>query len=122
MDRKPGWLYRVRKKECMTHLLTKLRSLKNQYHDDIPKEIVNSTSSQSNYKCRASWWGMLNMNIEVLKRRNLIPPEFITSYEQLFKSYKSHTVNGDGLTKKNDIDSANRLLTDIIENLSSQLS
>tara|TARA_Y100000034_G_scaffold118262_1_gene158759 strand:- start:455 stop:823 length:369 start_codon:yes stop_codon:yes gene_type:complete len=121
MDRTPGWINRVSEKEFVTHTLTKLRSLKDDYVDELPTEIVHSTSRPSNYKCRAAWWGMLGMRVRSLKDRELLSEDIIRDYNLLAGNYMDHMKHRGSLTTAEDISSANSFLTGLIGSLQSRL-
>lgn len=108
---RPGFLLDSEVGECSRYICQRLIELRDEYSDEIPKEIVHSTSPNNRFKCRASWWGILEFRVGVLRDRRIIPESLVQEYEQIIRDYKNRTR---GITTEENISSANKLISNLI--------
>jgi hypothetical protein len=95
--------------------------LLNDYSDDLPAEVVHSISENNKYKCRAAWWGVLNIRMSGLEDRGILPTEISTEYHDVMQNYETHLKQRGGLTSAEDISAANSLLRKTISYLEDRL-
>tara|TARA_Y100000310_G_scaffold333304_1_gene410590 strand:- start:1430 stop:1828 length:399 start_codon:yes stop_codon:yes gene_type:complete len=93
----------------------------NEYSDDLPAEVVHSTSKDNKYKCRAALWGILNMRMGELEKRGLLPTEISSEYHTIMQDYETHLKQRAGLTSAEDISAASSLLRKTISCLDERL-
>lgn len=113
--------------QVMTHTdyLEKVRSLKEDYSEEIPQEILHSTSkshrSQGDQtpksKFRKAWFHCVGKILGSGIRDGYLPRDYIERFREFHERNKNtgfHVRN----TTREDIDYANRILDDILEELS----
>ena len=105
-------------KADIKEIIESLRFLKEEFRDDIPKEIKHSFSSDRNWKVRKGWWqkvfGEFAKAVKYLeqsKNEKLIEDvnNFFDSYGNGFFTHRLTTVE--------DIQTANSLIDRVIHNL-----
>lgn len=96
-------------------LLQELLRLRDEYSGEIPDRIVSSTDDQG-YKVRKGWFSLVTGNLELGMEQGLVSQKLVEKAEQFADKY----CMGDfaaRLTTKEDIDEADALLNEVIEEL-----
>ncbi len=107
------------KKEKIQKMIAKLSHLKNDFSEDIPKEIIHSTSKNAGtYKVRKVWFTMLTLLLnDIMYREHLLNNEKLT---KKIKDYKQKVTNSQfntRLTTREDINEANTLIDEVVAEL-----
>ena len=94
--------------------LEHLRGLRHDWSNEIPDEIVHSDASNSRFKVRACWFiGVTADVINALEEGEIRSRQGKVAAEQLIARFTSEEWAAQELTRKVDIQEANRLI-DII--------
>ena len=97
--------------------LEKLMILLHDFSDEIPTEIIHSSTINNKFKVRAWWFQAGGLRIIRLYKLWLLPDPFITEYDLCIKSYRKHHKENWWFTTKEDIDTMNTLLHRTIDYL-----
>ncbi len=100
----------------------KLKILKDEFSDVIPKEPVYSASKNNRYKCRKAWWGGLRDNFDILEENMTLPEEIINNYHSVFQKYLAVVDQDEYGIKPENIKEANELISQILNTLESRLA
>jgi len=96
-------------------LLRELVRLRDEYSGEIPDIIVNSTTDQG-YKVRKGWFNQVTGNLELGMEQGLVAGELAEKSEQFADKYCTEDFAA-RLTTKEDIEEADALLNEAIEEL-----
>ena len=103
------------------HIYGKLKHYQDDFHDEIPSEIVHGLSLDGDYKCRRAWWQYIINQVEMLKPMGILPEETSKRYHKLIDSYIDKIKQNSLGVSAQDIRSANGLLDEILNVLKSKL-
>lgn len=95
-------------------MLKWLERLLNEWSDEVPEEILHG---EGKFKVRVNWWNAVTGWMNVIMGKNLIEDdELIERMKKFVKTYagRDYWQRGHKRTTKEDIDTANHLLTDMI--------
>jgi hypothetical protein len=96
-------------------LLLELRHLRDDYSDEIPEQVINSVTGQE-YKVRNAWFGFVAGHLELGEINGLISEELAEKARQFGDKYCTDEFR-DRLTTSEDIEEANALLNEAIDEL-----
>ena len=91
----------------------KLRHLRDDYSDEIPDEIIHSTSPNNAFKVRRGWFQGVTANLEAaLKETD--DPVLEAEVKWFVNHYTSDVFKAQGRTKNTDIFAANRIINRVL--------
>lgn len=96
-------------------LLQELKRLRDEYSSEIPDRIISSEDDQG-CKVRKAWFNYVTANFELAAMQGLISEELVQKTEQFADKYCNSDF-GERLTTKEDIEEADALLNETIEEL-----
>ena len=99
--------------------LIRLTSLRDEWSNEIPKEVKDSTDKDKKYKVRNVWFGIAYLLIDAGIDYNFVDQQSTDMYKQ-FVQYTKDTNFHYRLKTKQDINKMDSLLTDIIYKLENQ--
>jgi hypothetical protein len=92
----------------------RLNGLLNDWSEEIPDEIIHSTSEKKNYKVRGGWFTAIIHSIELGIHKGYIPESFTTEVHSFLKDFKERhgLVSNDETvrTTPEEIEKGNQLL------------
>jgi hypothetical protein len=92
----------------------RIRFYRHEYSDVLPERMVSSLDSNQRYKCRAAWWMLAFGWIKELSNMQILPKDLSDRYDSAFKEYAEHRTIGDGRATPQDIQTANKLLDEVL--------
>lgn len=91
-------------------LLERINRFLNDYSDEIPGEVVHSTSENINYKVRTGWFATVNVFLETCKEvGEYFPESFTKKVKDFLKSFQERQKESIYTTPE-EIQKANDLL------------
>jgi hypothetical protein len=101
--------------QLIEHYLARLQNLRYCWRDKIPQEIIRSTSKDSKYKCRTTWFGITRLTIDALHDSGFIKDG---QYSHLVRRYEDTLAKADqhGITRA-EINKGNKILDEVIKSL-----
>lgn len=103
------------RRETLEYWHCKLLQLRDKYSDEIPKQIVHSTTPW--YKCRKGWWNALLWEIDELKRLKVIQTRTYNKSKKVMDRYLNRVIERRKLVNPSHIKSANKVLDSAIADL-----
>lgn len=92
--------------------LERLRKLKDEWSDEIPKKIIHGPSSDlKKFKVRRNWWqGVVGSLAMALERGQIPNPEVQEEVKEFLEHYTSEKFHKQPLTTAEDIEKANSII------------
>jgi hypothetical protein len=108
--------------ELRRQAIEDLLILRDDYKNEIPREILHSTSSDNKYKVRKSWFqGLVAVAENRLMKGLIREPNLVKDIDAFIVRYTSPDwAHPAVLTTKEDIEKADNLIDKILENLMKQ--
>ncbi len=104
------------RKELAEYHHKRLLSIRDNFSDEIPVEIIHSTSPNIMYKCRAAWWSCLAIRFHLLQKIKMIQNSTFEKYLQTEAAY-SALIEKKQLVTPSNIKSANETINAAIADL-----
>lgn len=96
--------------------LKELARLRDDWNDEIPEQVVHSNSPMANFKVRRGWFGNIILATRLaLDDKSIRSDEGKKAAEQLISRFTSDKFREQKLTKKEDIQEANRLIDIVLK-------
>jgi hypothetical protein len=99
-------------------LVDKLRELREDWSDEIPQEEKHSTSENNKYKVRGAWFDSVVADVWLLLEDKVITKEESKkAANELINKFTTEEFKNRELTTKEDIQTANKLIDEILANI-----
>jgi hypothetical protein len=117
--------YRVKtegmtREQIRVYILDRLQDLRLGWSDEIPREIIHSTSKDTKYKVRGSWFGIVLLRLELLENKGILAKESFDKYSKRYAEIQAQRIARNGLTSRGDIEGINKILDEAIAELKNQ--
>ena len=94
------------------NFLSRLKELRDNWSNEIPKEVIHGRQENIDFKVRKNWWQGLFSNLDILVEDGMVPEQLIDEIKRFMEKFAGKTSGfSKRLTSAEDIAEADALIT-----------